>query len=153
MDDWLKQLQTALDDAAQASSDWLTDVSRESDYLFEQWLEASQETVDSISDTLDPALRDVTQQIDQGLDEGIFFLEQRIIPFIEEATAPFTRTLTPWLQNHPTCIGCKNYHGMTYGDSMLVCGMHPYGPEDSTCVDWESVWGSSNGNPDGGDRN
>ncbi len=144
MDDWLKQLQETLDSAAQDSSRWLGDFAKEADQRFDQivdqWSEASQETFQDLQEALDPALTEMNAQIDSTLDASIAFVDQQLTPWIEETTAPISCTVNPWLQNHPTCIGCKNYHGMTYGDSMLVCGMHPYGPEDSTCADWQSVW-------------
>ncbi len=144
MDEWLKQLQETLDLAAQDSSRWLGDFSKEADQvvdqLIEQWAEASQETFQDIQTALDPALAEINEQIDSMLDASIAFVDQQLTPWIEQTTAPLSCTVNPWLQNHPTCIGCKNYHGTTYGDSMLVCGMHPYGPEDTACDDWESVW-------------
>jgi ElaB/YqjD/DUF883 family membrane-anchored ribosome-binding protein len=140
MDEWLKQLQDNLNLAAQDSSRWLGEVSKEADQVLDQWAEISQETFQEIQDSLDPALSELNAQIDSTLDASIAFLEQNLTPWIEETTAPLSCTINPWLQNHPTCIGCKNYHGSTYGDSMLVCGMHPYGPEENSCADWESVW-------------
>jgi hypothetical protein len=40
------------------------------------------------------------------------------------------------------CQGCEHYHGIAYGYSrasrtVLVCGFHPYGWQESeTCPDW-----------------
>ena len=39
---------------------------------------------------------------------------------------------------HPACIGCQHYHGRVYNNSILVCGMHPYGADTPDCSDWES---------------
>jgi hypothetical protein len=39
---------------------------------------------------------------------------------------------------HPACVGCRNYHGTTFGGNLLVCGFHPYGWEEGTCPDWEA---------------
>ncbi len=39
---------------------------------------------------------------------------------------------------YPACKGCYHYHGHVYNGNLLVCGMHPYGWEDSNCPDWES---------------
>lgn len=36
-----------------------------------------------------------------------------------------------------SCQQCKNYHGQRYGENLLVCGMHPYGPGDEACEDFE----------------
>jgi len=63
---------------------------------------------------------------------------------IEEFTQPVTQTVEPMLKQHPTCVGCRNFHGQYYGDSLLVCAMHPYGVEEGveTCPDKEAVnWG------------
>lgn len=144
MDEWLKQLQETLNSAAEDSSRWLGQVSKEADQLVDKWVEASQESFQDIYTALDPAISEITEQIDSALDASVVFIEQQVTPWVEEATAPITCTVNPWLQNHPTCIGCKYYHGSTYGDSMLVCGMHPYGPEAETCDDKASVWSVPN---------
>lgn len=37
----------------------------------------------------------------------------------------------------PSCRGCSHYYGRVHGQGdRLICAMHPYGPEASTCVDW-----------------
>lgn len=35
------------------------------------------------------------------------------------------------------CLGCHHYYGQQHGGATLVCAMHPYGPSDPTCQDWE----------------
>lgn len=37
------------------------------------------------------------------------------------------------------CANCRHYHGQMYGGTMLICGMHPYGPgeEATSCSDRE----------------
>jgi len=38
------------------------------------------------------------------------------------------------------CAGCRNYHGQAYGGTLLVCGIHPYGWEQSDrCPDWQGT--------------
>lgn len=59
---------------------------------------------------------------------------------VDEAIEPVTHTVEPLLNEHPTCVGCRHYHGQIYGGTMLVCGMHPYGWESEKCPDWESTW-------------
>ncbi len=34
------------------------------------------------------------------------------------------------------CIGCANYHGVEYGDNVLVCGIHPNGWDSENCPDY-----------------
>lgn len=140
MDEWLKQLQTTLDLAAQNSSEWLIEVSQKADQAIEEWVDSSLEVAQEIDQAIAPTLARLGDQMDSALDSGLVFLDEHVAPWVEETAAPLTQTVNPWLQNHPTCVGCRNYHGAAYGEEMLVCGMHPYGPEDETCPDWESVW-------------
>ncbi|CAN5614846.1 hypothetical protein BH23CYA1_BH23CYA1_07410 [soil metagenome] len=140
MDEWLKQLQTTLDLAAQNSSEWLVEVSQKADQAIEEWVDSSLEVAQEIDQAIAPNLARLGDQIDSALDSGLLFFDEHVASWVEETAAPLTQTVTPWLQNHPTCVGCRNYHGAEYGEEMLVCGMHPYGPEDETCPDWESVW-------------
>ncbi len=145
MDDWLKQLQTELNKAARDSSHWFNEVSHQAEQALESWIEGSVKLLDDVDSAITPTLNTLTEQADSSLDASLNALNQQIVPWIEETTAPVTHTLNPWLQNHPTCIGCQHYHGAHYGEAMLVCGMHPYGPEAESCGDWESVWNKSSG--------
>jgi len=36
-----------------------------------------------------------------------------------------------------TCIGCKYYHGSSYGGVHLICAVHPDGWEGAKCPDWQ----------------
>ena len=50
----------------------------------------------------------------------------------------YSYPVEPSCDTLPACMGCRNYHGQVYGNSLLVCGMHPYGRgEDKYCPDWE----------------
>jgi len=41
------------------------------------------------------------------------------------------------------CHGCEDYCGQTHGGDRLVCGIHPYGWEDSNdCPDWRGIVGT-----------
>ena len=95
-----------------------------------------------IEQNVEPLVVELTTPIIQTVDDSFDFIDQSVVPWVLETAAPVTKTVNPWLQNHSTCIGCKHYHGTAYGENMLVCGMHPYGPDDASCVDWESVWTS-----------
>lgn len=46
--------------------------------------------------------------------------------------------ISPSSNVHPACIGCRHYHGRVYNNTILVCGMHPYGAETSHCPDWQA---------------
>ncbi len=140
MDEWLKQLQTTLDEAAQTSTEWLAEFSQQADQVIERWVDGSLEVAQEIDQVIAPAIEQLGNRVDGALDGSLVFFDEQIAPWLGETTAPLTHTVNPWLQNHPTCVGCRNYHGAAYGEEMLVCGMHPYGPEAETCPDWESVW-------------
>ncbi|MGB3765441.1 MAG: hypothetical protein WA947_02690 [Phormidesmis sp.] len=144
MDEWLKQLQRELDEAAKVSSQLLTKAAQQGEQIIGQWVDSSVEVVEaaekSIEENVAPAFLQINDQVDAALDAGIDFISQQITPWIEKATAPIVNTVNPIIQDHPTCVGCRNYHGADYGNGMLFCGMHPYGPDDETCPDWESFW-------------
>lgn len=146
MDEWLKQLQADLHEAAKDSSDWFAEVSKQSNEAIDAAVEASVSTLESVDKAIAPALDQfgdqLVNQMDSAVDASVIFIEQQLTPWIEQTSAPLTNTAMPWLQNHTACIGCKHYHGTAYGEEMLVCGMHPYGPEERTCTDWASVWPS-----------
>lgn len=37
------------------------------------------------------------------------------------------------------CRLCRHYHGRSHGGVMLICGMHPFGPVDEQCEDFERL--------------
>lgn len=47
-----------------------------------------------------------------------------------------TPQANPWLW-HQACKGCANWHGVRYGNELLVCAMHPFGVDAEWCKDWE----------------
>ena len=144
MDDWLKQLQDEFSAATKEAGELLEEVTRETaketEKAADQLLEVSTSVMDEVDRVIGPAISSWSNQIDDSLEAGFLYLDQHLTPWLEELAAPVTHTVNPWLQNHPTCVGCRNYHGTAYGDQMMVCAMHPYGPETESCRDWESVW-------------
>ena len=134
MDEWLRQLQASLDEAAQGSEKWLIEVIEETDQAVSQAAEA-----------IGPVVIELHQQVEDSLDATEIFLSEHFTPWVETVTMPITHTITPYLQAHHACVGCEHYNGTAHGGNMLVCAMHPYGPEDETCQDWSSVWDSSIG--------
>ncbi len=42
-------------------------------------------------------------------------------------------------QRPKACFGCRHYYGKSHGNAQLICAMHPYGPSDDDCQDWETV--------------
>jgi hypothetical protein len=90
-------------------------------------------------------IENVSVEVEEALDgylEPVFDWLDEIEGIISDTSRPFIQTVTPALQDHPVCVGCCNYHGEAYGGNVLVCAMHPYGVEEDSCPDWESVWGN-----------
>ncbi|MGD1854811.1 MAG: hypothetical protein ACFB2W_11225 [Leptolyngbyaceae cyanobacterium] len=144
MDDWLKQwqadIQATVDEALEQTGQFL-------DELSEQVVEAVSPMVNAADDALDELAEQVTENIAPPLTQALDELEAQLDPWVgsavtwcEQTMAPIHQTLTPWLQNHPKCAGCSYYHGESYGGEILVCALHPTGPEQETCPDWDSVW-------------
>ncbi len=86
---------------------------------------------------------DITVEIDAALDvwfQPLWSWLEGVDEQVEQASRPFVQTVTPVLQDHPACAGCRNYHGEAYGGQFLVCAIHPFGVDEPNCPDWESVW-------------
>ena len=128
---------------------------------------------DTIADQIEGFLLDVAQDVTDAMNDFVEFSEELSMQInttfvdeveqsltvlvgpileayfgvggvIEEMTQPMTQTVEPFLKQHPVCAGCRHFHGQYYGDSLLVCGMHPYGMAEGveTCPDKEAVnWG------------
>jgi len=102
------------------------------DTLVEATEEVAEQVQSALVSELDPP---VSEFIDSILEA---YLGIEIA--VENASQPVMHTVEPILNNHPACVGCRNYHGQMYGGNVLVCGMHPYGWEGEQCPDWESTW-------------
>ena len=145
MDDWLKQLQQDLQAVADNT---INQTERFLDELAEQTLELITPVLDAADDLADDLAEQVMENVAPPLSQALDQLEAQVEPWVgsavswcEQTMAPVHQTLTPWLQNHPKCAGCSYYHGESYGGEMLVCALHPSGPEEyDECPDWDSVW-------------
>ncbi|NJN37811.1 MAG: hypothetical protein HC790_02310 [Acaryochloridaceae cyanobacterium CSU_3_4] len=97
----------------------------------------TEQFLDEVTDALDQTLIEVEQSLDDlfsPLVADLWAFEHTV----EELAYPLSQRINPLLDQQPACIGCHHYHGKTYGDSFLVCAMHPYGSSMSSCPDWES---------------
>ncbi|MEM7065821.1 MAG: hypothetical protein AAF572_21995 [Cyanobacteria bacterium P01_B01_bin.77] len=144
MDDWLKQFQ---DDLQAAFDHTLVQTEQFLDQLADQTLDAVTPVLDAADRMADELAEQVVENISPPLSQALDELETQIDPWVgsmvswcEQTMAPIHQTLTPWLQNHPKCAGCSYYHGESYGGEMLVCALHPSGPDQDACPDWDSVW-------------
>ena len=145
MDDWLKQFQQDLQEAVNST---LEQTEQFLDVLADQAVEVVSPVLDAADELADELADHVAENISPPLSQALDELETQVEPVVgsvvswcEQAMAPLHQTLTPWLQNHPKCAGCSYYHGESYEGQMLVCALHPHGPDEyDECPDWDSVW-------------
>lgn len=132
---WAEQTLTDAADTADAIADELEKQLRPT---LEQW-------ADELNESLDPFETSLITEIERFSDE----LAERVTPIVvpmaealetwfEAMAGPITSHVDPILNDHPTCVGCQHYYGQAHGGNMLVCAMHPFGPEEENCPDWES---------------
>ncbi|MCS6782916.1 MAG: hypothetical protein RMI89_02535 [Gloeomargarita sp. SKYBB_i_bin120] len=81
----------------------------------------------------DNQLEEMLWEWETPLAEAATWLEEILVQ-------PLARTLEPLVMEQPACVGCKHYHGQVYNGQILVCAMHPYGVEGTSCPDWEGFW-------------
>jgi hypothetical protein len=170
MDDWSKQFWNSFGDALQQFTDqigqdterWLYELTGQlgeaSDTFVattDRWAEQVQDalapeidrivdeinrTVEPLGNTVDEQLDEVADQIDRTIGPVLTTFIAGLDQWMEALSAPINSTVEPILQNYPACVGCRNFYGQNHGGNTLVCAMHPFGPEDEQCVDWESLW-------------
>ncbi|HEY9736276.1 MAG TPA: hypothetical protein V6D06_08340 [Trichocoleus sp.] len=168
MDEWSKQVLRSFGVIRQDSEAWLQQVSDRIADASEALLQATDELADQVQQALEPGLDrmvedfnrtleplesvvgpqvdEVAEQINQVIDPILTAFVAGVGHWVETLSAPINSTVEPVLQNHPACVGCRNYCGHAYGGNMLVCAMHPFGPEGEQCEDWESFWPNSDNN-------
>ncbi len=123
----------------------------------EEWQKTIFETIESVTDMVDEFFLGVTDLVEALADEvqntiGVEidqYLQDIFAPIAEiyseleeivgETEATFTYPMEPTIEQHPACIGCRNYHGQIYNGNLFVCAMHPYGWEAENCPDWDST--------------
>jgi hypothetical protein len=137
MTDWWKILATAAEEVEQ---------------FFEEVGKAVENFTDEVGETIESVVEQLQETITIEIDQYIqdFFeliieagseVEEILFEDLDELTNDsefiFMRQESPTAKHHPACIGCHHYHGVVYGDNLLVCAMHPYGWNDDNCPDWE----------------
>lgn len=129
----------------------MTRMSEDIQTFLEQIAIQTEAVIDSASEMMEETLATVDQGIDEFLEPLVVEVEHKLdtllAPFIvdiealdqtlEEWASPLRQRLNPLMDQQPACVGCRHYHGKTYGDTFLVCGMHPYGVKTESCPDWD----------------
>jgi hypothetical protein len=136
MNDWQQDLFKALEDFADDVEQFVTDIAKEVAEATESWIQASEEIAEQFQTVF---IFEVDRYINEWVDpivDAYFGFENAV----GEAAQPMLHTVEPIINDHPACVGCRHYHGQSYGGHMLVCGMHPYGWEEEKCPDWQATW-------------
>lgn len=141
--DWFKAFETIANDVGQVFEDIGREIADATDALFNFSEEVADEveiTLVQIDEIVAPKLDQLDEQMAQWLDPVLQAM-LGVQTTIDRAVEPVTHTVEPWLNQHPVCVGCRNYHGQQYGENLLVCAMHPYGVMEGadSCPDKEAV--------------
>lgn len=140
MNEWQKDWFEIFDTIADQVEGFFLDMALDVTEALNGIVEFSEE----VSSHLNSALVDEVEQSITVLVSPILEAYFGIGGAIEDITQPVTQTVEPMLKQHPVCAGCRHFHGQYYGETMLVCAMHPYGAGEGaeTCADKEAVnWG------------
>jgi hypothetical protein len=106
----------------------------------EQTLQQSEQFADRLADAIEEAVYEIDTAVETAIAPFVDLCLEADAA-IEEAAQPLVQIIHPVMADHPACAGCQFYHGQTYGDSFLVCAMHPYGmtKEQPNCPDKEMI--------------
>ena len=98
------------------------------------------EVVEEFAEEIENNVGTEIDQFFQDVFESVFDIYAELEELTGEPEDSFTYTchIPATAEKNPACRGCSNYHGQVYGNSLLVCGMHPYGWNTENCPDWES---------------
>lgn len=135
MEDWQQEFWQSLDTWANEVNQFWEGVAQD----VVETIDAVAKASDAIADEVLRSFETETERIDDWLDVLLEY-DHAFNQQVEAVTRPIVQTFDPVLQEHPTCVGCRHYHGQAYGGNLLICGMYPYGPNAESCPDWESAW-------------
>ncbi|MBW4467473.1 MAG: hypothetical protein KME07_18760 [Pegethrix bostrychoides GSE-TBD4-15B] len=141
--DWLKTFETIADDMGQMFEDLGRELVTATDALLDLSEEVAEDVGQSfvqLDQTLAPKLDLLDEQITEWLNPVFQTLLGVQLTF-DRAVEPMTHTVEPWLNQHPVCVGCRNYHGQEYNGTPLICAIHPYGVMEGaeSCSDKEPI--------------
>ena len=169
MDDWPEPFSQVFEAIANEAEQLFQGVAKEAIEAVEQLVQISESISDQVEHTITPELERLADQVNQAmkpLDEVITPTLEAVVDRVNDVVEPLFEiwlldldqesTLLdtsinqmddPLSPEHPTCAGCGNYHGQVYGGNLVVCAIHPYGPDMAECPDWESVWRQDENQP------
>ncbi|OLP17893.1 hypothetical protein BST81_12605 [Leptolyngbya sp. 'hensonii'] len=115
-------------------------ISGEIEQFLTQVTEEAIDTFTKLSEDVIVQIEWGVTELDRNLEELFEPIYEALIEFEWQVNAdlgPLESPTDPLQNQHAACVGCQHYHGQSYGGTMLVCGMHPYGWDGDRCPDWE----------------
>jgi hypothetical protein len=140
MEGWQQDLVKMLETITAEIEAFFDGVVKEVNSATESLVELSDQVTEQIEQAIAPTLDQIDDRFADWLEPFILAITS-LEEVISDAAAPVTHTVEPFLNQHPVCVGCRHYHGQSYGENMLVCAMHPHGIEEGveTCPDKELI--------------
>ncbi len=136
MEDWSKGLFEAIEITVSEMEKFVTEVSDELQEMVDDWTRLSEEFVEEVQNQVMPEIDECINDILEPMLDIYFDIE---LDLGEDDLESFVSYVHPTATQNPACRGCQHYHGQVYNGNLLVCGMYPYGVENETCPDWESL--------------
>ncbi len=130
MENWQKDFLAIIEDVTDEVEHFFVGVTEIVDSFFEMSETIASQVQNTIATEFDLYLQDWA--------EPLFDVYTDLEDVMSDLEQPFPHLVEPTETRNPACKGCFNYHGQVYNGNLLVCGMHPYGWEDTNCPDWES---------------
>lgn len=152
-DSWIREFTTFCEDTVRQTEDWAEqtlqgavetadaiagEVEKQLRPTLEHWADSLNDSLEPLESILDKEVERFSEEFTEFVTPVVEPLAEAIESWVEAMAAPIASQIDPIINDHPTCIGCKHYHGQAHGGNMLVCAMYPYGPETESCPDWES---------------
>lgn len=148
MEDWQKPFSQMLETFADQVEEFFVEVAQDVTEVVNLFVEFSEEVSTQIHNVFTDEMEQYVTELVSPVLEAYFGLGGAV----EEVAQPMIQTVEPFLIQHPVCAGCRHFHGQSYGGTLLVCGMHPYGVSEGeeTCADKEPiVWKAPGFNSEG----
>ncbi len=140
MEDWQKDFLAMLETVTAEVEQLFQDVSEVVEAVADEVSEAFESVAEQVQNTMATEIDQCLQNLFEPIVEVYAEFEDVVFEDVtEEIEFSINPKVEPTLADHPACVGCRHYHGQVYGGNLLVCGMHPYGWDDSNCPDWEGT--------------
>ncbi|WP_008319352.1 hypothetical protein [Leptolyngbya sp. PCC 6406] len=154
-EDWVREVSEFLQVSTRITESWLTqtldttlkaadaiadEIEQRVGPTLEDWATDLHKAIEPLETQLDAEAERMAAEITEVMTPIVTPLVASLEVWFEALSTPINNTVDPWVNEHPACIGCRHYYGQAHGGHLLICAMHPYGPEDEKCSDWESVW-------------